>query len=61
MTLNAVYPKIIGENTYKNFKMKYMYADMKQQVADWVAAGHQASELIEAIDGFHPSQTGTFH
>jgi len=58
MQLNAVYPKIISEHTYKNFKMHYMYADMKEQVANWVAQGHQARELIEPIDGFHPSQTG---
>jgi len=60
MDLNAVYTKIIREQSakFKNFKMHYIYADMKQQVAAWVAAGHKASELIEAVDGFHPSQTG---
>jgi acyloxyacyl hydrolase len=57
MDLSAVYQKIIKEHNYKNFKMHYIYADIQAEVDKWVAQGHQARDLIEPVDGFHPSQT----
>eukprot|EP00762_Andalucia_godoyi_P006458 ANDGO_02850.mRNA.1 hypothetical protein DICPUDRAFT_153563 len=54
--LSAIYPKIIQENTFKNFKMVYYPYDVAAVLKIWEAQGGQAWELIEPIDGFHPSQ-----
>lgn len=60
MQLNQVYGKIIKERqgTYKNFKMHYLFADMQTEISKWVAKGGKAGDLIEKIDGFHPSTIG---
>lgn len=31
-----------------------------QLIADYVAAGGSAADVIEPVDGFHPSQTGNY-
>lgn len=58
--LNAVYPKIIANHQYKNFKMHYIWTDMSAFIQKWTAAGHDPVELIELVDGFHPSTTGSY-
>jgi len=58
-TLSAVYPQIIASHNYTNFDMFYIDAAtmMDTVVNEWIAQGHNASDLIEPVDGFHPSQT----
>lgn len=59
MQLNEVYTSIIANGTsYKNFDLHYFYPDYTALIAKWTAAGHSALDLIEPVDGFHPSQTG---
>eukprot|EP01006_Ploeotia_vitrea_P057295 TRINITY_DN68164_c7_g3_i2.p2 TRINITY_DN68164_c7_g3~~TRINITY_DN68164_c7_g3_i2.p2 ORF type:complete len:604 (+),score=304.25 TRINITY_DN68164_c7_g3_i2:1051-2862(+) len=56
--LSAVYPKIIAEQSYKHFDMDVLPADLTNKVIQkWVAEGHSAVDLIEPVDGFHPSTT----
>lgn len=56
--LNAVYPKIISERSYTNFEMFYVPPDFQRIIDAWLAMGGHARDLIEPVDGFHPSQTG---
>lgn len=56
--LNQQYQTIIQSNRYKNFDLHYFYPDYADVINKWVAQGHDAADLIEAVDGFHPSQTG---
>ena len=54
--LSAVYPKIVSEHTYSNFKMAYYPFPLPEAIKLWTAQGGQVYELIEPVDGFHPSQ-----
>jgi len=54
--LSAVYQQIEDEQNFKNFKFVYYKPDWEQMFADYEAAGYPAGNLIEAVDGFHPSQ-----
>jgi acyloxyacyl hydrolase len=56
--LNLEYAYIMGNNTYENFDLHYFYMDYAAVIAKWVKDGHSALDLIEPVDGFHPSQTG---
>jgi acyloxyacyl hydrolase len=56
--LNAVMPEIVAEQTYSNFKMYYLNESFNDAVQEWIDSGHSAVDLIEPVDGFHPSQTG---
>lgn len=56
--LNNIYPKIISERSYDNFEMFYVPPDFQRIIDAWLAMGGHARELIEPVDGFHPSQTG---
>lgn len=58
--LSAVYDTIIAQNnqTYKNFDMYHVQVDWVSLVAEYVAAGGNPADIIEPVDGFHPSQTG---
>jgi acyloxyacyl hydrolase len=64
--LSAVYAKIEAEEkdnstrTYKNFEFIYHSVDWRGYIDNYVAkgGGRKASDLIEPIDGFHPSQAG---
>ena len=55
---NAAYAQIIAAETYKNFDLHFVFPDYAAIIAAWVADGGSALELIEPVDGFHPSQTG---
>jgi len=54
--LNAVYSKIISEHTFTTFQMAYIPPDFQLLINQWEKDGGQAKDLIEPIDGFHPSQ-----
>jgi len=55
--LNAVHAEIASSYTYDNFKMVYMPVPLDDMIAEWVQRGGHARDLIEPVDGFHPSQT----
>ena len=55
--LNQVYNQIIANNTFKNFDMHYFDCPLEQVVSEWIANGGEAWQLIEPVDGFHPTQT----
>jgi len=54
--LNAVYDMIIANNTFKNFDMHYFPLLFNEVINVWTKEGHSVYELIEPVDGFHPSQ-----
>jgi len=54
--LNQVYKQIVANMTFKNFDMFYMDFPFEDVIKVWVAAGGTVQDLIEPIDGFHPSQ-----
>jgi acyloxyacyl hydrolase len=55
--LSAVYPQIIANYSDKySFQMAYFDFPFAQIIAQWVADGGEAWELIEPVDGFHPNQ-----
>jgi len=54
--LNQVYVDIIASYNYTNFDMAYYDFPIEESLKFWVQAGGQAYQLIEPVDGFHPSQ-----
>jgi len=58
--LSAVYGKIIAANStrYTRFDMYEFNVDWKKFISNYTDAGGRAFDLIEPVDGFHPSQTG---
>jgi len=58
MEYNSIYEQIIQAHQYKNFDLHYFYPDYRSYIQKWVAEGNSATDLIEPVDGFHPSQTG---
>ena len=58
--LTAVYDEIISEAPTLNyhFDMYRIQLDWFALIAEYVAAGGSAFDVIEPADGFHPSQTG---
>jgi acyloxyacyl hydrolase len=58
--LSAVYDDIIATRTYAHFDMYRVKVDWVKIIADYVAVGGVAADVIEPVDGFHPSQTGNF-
>jgi len=58
--LSKVYSKIIADKqgTYKNFKMLYQEFPLTYLYKKYIADGGNAVDLIEPMDGFHPSQIG---
>ena len=57
--LSNVYSTIIAKKSYRNFNMTYIPTmELFQEVVDaWTAQGRPAQQLIEGLDGFHPSTT----
>eukprot|EP01088_Endostelium_zonatum_P006138 TRINITY_DN18241_c0_g1_i1.p1 TRINITY_DN18241_c0_g1~~TRINITY_DN18241_c0_g1_i1.p1 ORF type:complete len:605 (-),score=131.95 TRINITY_DN18241_c0_g1_i1:49-1719(-) len=55
-SLNAVYKDIIKGGKWKNFNVTYFDCPMKEVVTEWERRGGKAWELIEPVDGFHPTQ-----
>ncbi len=56
--LSAVYTEIQSQYTWKNFDTYVLTLDWNNLFASYEAAGGQGWELIEPVDGFHPSQAG---
>ncbi|XP_070574298.1 acyloxyacyl hydrolase-like isoform X2 [Ptychodera flava] len=56
VNLSKVLEEIANTSSYKNFKIKYVDFDLQTVIDDWVAQGGEPWQLIEPVDGFHPSQ-----
>lgn len=60
--LSKVYQDIIQAEVtnqqYEHFDMLYWDPDWPQLVKNWTSLGNSAFDLIEKVDGFHPSQSG---
>ncbi len=56
--LNDAFKSLVAKESFKNFKAYYMEPAIKEMFRRWIAGGGNASELIEPVDGFHPSQIG---
>lgn len=59
-TLNDQYRKIAAQSKalFKNFDYIFYDADYVRLFGDYVKAGYPGTNLIEKVDGFHPSQAG---
>jgi len=58
--LSAVFDEIIANNTFKHFDMAYLPFPLPEIIKEWTQRGGKVSDLIEAVDGFHPSQIGNY-
>lgn len=60
--LSAVYPAIIAQfgnsGRWKNFDLHFYQLDFNDIVKTWIAQGGEPYQLVEPVDGFHPSQIG---
>jgi len=56
--LNIVYQQIVQNSTFTNFSLFYIPPNLQLVIDKWVHMGHHARDLIEPVDGFHPSQIG---
>jgi len=56
MELNQMFKLVIANHTYKHFDMHYYDDPMEQVVQIWNDQGGETWQLIEPVDGFHPSQ-----
>lgn len=54
--LSAVYETIIANYSFANFEMAYTPFPLPEAIKIWTDMGGQVYELIEPVDGFHPSQ-----
>jgi len=54
--LNQVYQDLIANNTFNNFKMYYFDCPLEEVISIWKGKGQPVYELIEPVDGFHPTQ-----
>jgi len=54
--LSGVYEQIISTHSYPNFDMLYYPFPMEEIWIMWESKGGLFRDLIEPIDGFHPSQ-----
>lgn len=53
--LNQVYKEIIETVTFNNFDAVYYDVPIQEAVNMAVANGFEAHDIIEPVDGFHPS------
>jgi len=54
--LSLVYEKIVKQYSYPTFEMIYRPFPLPRAIEVWTSMGGQVYELIEPVDGFHPSQ-----
>ena len=54
--LSSVLKNITETNTFKNFDVHYFDNPIMAAVKEWEKMGNPAWQLIEPVDGFHPSQ-----
>lgn len=53
--LNTAFKSVVANNTFKNLKVIYIDPPLPEAIREM---GHNPWELIEPVDGFHPSQAG---
>ncbi len=58
MQLNNAFRDVVANNSFKNIKVVYIDPPISEGIKMWEKEGKDASELIEPVDGFHPSQAG---
>ncbi|KAL4234024.1 hypothetical protein ACF0H5_005678 [Mactra antiquata] len=59
MELSAALQEVVNTTgPYKNFKVYYNENPINKVIQQWEAAGKQAWELLEPVDGFHSNQRG---
>lgn len=56
--LNDVYQNISDTQAFKNFKFIFYSPQWAEIFQDYAKSGNPLSNLIEPVDGFHPSQAG---
>ncbi len=54
--LNDAFKSLVAKETFNNFNIHYMDAAITEVFKRWVDQGGKPSELLEPVDGFHPSQ-----
>jgi acyloxyacyl hydrolase len=56
--LNNAYRELLAEHgkIFNNFDIEFYEVPMKQIMDQYIAAGGKAKDMIEPVDGFHPSQ-----
>jgi acyloxyacyl hydrolase len=54
--LNQVLNNIAANEKFNNFDVIYLHDPFHAIIEKWVQGGGQIYQLIEAVDGFHPSQ-----
>ncbi|EAS03222.2 surfactant protein B containing protein (macronuclear) [Tetrahymena thermophila SB210] len=59
--LNQVYKDIIETVTFNNFDVVYYDVPIQEAINRATADGYQAYEIIEPVDGFHPSQLANYY
>ena len=57
-TLNNVYRNISQTVTFENFEFIFYSPVWATIFTAYVESGGKLTDVIEAVDGFHPSQTG---
>ena len=57
-SLNDVYQDIMDTQSFTNFEFIFYSPPWVTLFADYALAGYPLSNLIEPMDGFHPSQAG---
>ena len=56
--MNKVYEEIIQTSSFENFELIFINPDWQEYFDNWAKIGKDTKDLIEKVDGFHPSQTG---
>ena len=56
--LNDAFRNLVAKETFQNFKAVYMDPPVQKAFKRWEDAGGNPADLIEPVDGFHPSQLG---
>jgi acyloxyacyl hydrolase len=57
LELSAVLKEIVATRKFTNFEMAYKDMPMKEAIDEWTKKGGKVADLIEVVDGFHPSPT----
>jgi len=56
MKLNEVLKQVATNTSYKNFDIHYFDCPLQATIDMWTKQGGQVWQLIEPVDGFHPTQ-----
>lgn len=55
--LSKVAKEIANTQTFNNFEIAYVDLPMDKAIEEWKKQGKDVADLIEVVDGFHPSHT----